>query len=459
VSDSIPLRVAVVGSGPAGFYLADALLKSAEPRAEVDLFERLPAPFGLLRSGVAPDHQRIKRAAQAFERTAQSPRFRFFGNVEIGRDVSIAELLCRYDQVAIATGSAVDRRLGIEGEELAGVHSALSFVGWYNGHPDFVAERFDLGVERAVVIGAGNVAMDVIRLLVRSPDELSETDITAEALEALRASRIREVVLVARRGPAEAAFAQSEIADIAELAGVRVELDAAPVTRALAEQELDATERRLLEYLAELAGAPARPAERRVRLVFLSSPRRFLADDGRVAGLEVEDNELVFDTEGHARAQGTGRLGRIEAGLCLRAIGFSGLALEGLPFDERRGIVPNDAGRVLGANGDPLTGLYVTGWIKRGPRGLIGANKGCASETAKVMLEDARGPRSRAAPRIDELFRSRGVRSVSFSEWQRLDALEREAGQKRGKVREKFTTIEAMLAALDALPEVELQRS
>lgn len=458
MKDSIPLRVAVVGSGPAGFYLADALLKSAEPRVEVDLFERLPAPFGLLRSGVAPDHQRIKRAAEAFERTAASPRFRFFGNVEVGRDVSIAELRARYDQVAIATGSAIDRRLGIEGEDLPGVHPALAFVGWYNGHPDFVAERFDLGVERVVVIGAGNVAMDVIRLLVRSPDELSETDITAEALEALRASRVREVVLLARRGPAEAAFAQSEIADIAELAGVRVELDPAPVTRALAEQELSATEQRLLEYLADLARAPERPAARRVRLVFLSSPRRFLAQDGRLVGVQTEENALVFDAEGRPEAQGTGRLQRIEAGLCLRAIGFSGLALEDLPFDDRRGIVPNEAGRVLGADGAPIVGLYVTGWIKRGPRGLIGANKGCAAQTAKVMLEDASAPRAREAPRIDELFRSRGVRSVSFSEWQRLDALEREAGRMRGKVREKFTTIEAMLAALDTLPEVELQR-
>ncbi len=352
-----------------------------------------------------------------------------------------------------ATGSARDRSLGVPGEELAGVHSALSFVGWYNGHPEFVEERFDLDVERAVVVGVGNVAMDVTRTLVRRPSELAETDIAGYALDALKKSRVREVVVLGRRSPAQAAFTLSELEDIAELDGVQVFVDEAPLAAAgrYAEQ-LDAKERRLLAYLGELAEAPDRGCERRVRLQFLASPRAVLAEGGRMRAVSVEENQIVKADNGELAAKGSGRTHEIEAGLLLRAIGFFGSAIAGLPFDEQRGIIPNVGGRVLGADGQPMAGMYVVGWIKRGPRGLIGSNKVCANETAKHMIEDAvrRGSRERAeASDIDALLSSRGIRSVSFPEWRVLDEMERAAGRQLGKVRDKFTSVQAMLNALD----------
>lgn len=448
-----PLRVAVIGSGPAGFYVADALLKARDLVVEIDMFERLPAPFGLVRSGVAPDHQRIKQAARAFERTAAHAGFRFFGNVTVGVDVGVDELRALYDQVVLATGSAIDRKLGVPGEELAGVHSALSFVGWYNGHPDFTTERFDLSVSRAAVIGVGNVAMDVTRTLIRRPDELEETDIASYALDVLRESRVREVLVLGRRGPAQAAFTQSELEDIAGLDGVQVRVDAEPLRQARSEPDLDSTALRLLDFLEELADAPELGAERVVRLRFLISPCELAGDGRRVRSLVVEQNALAIDDGGLAAACGTGCRQHEEAGLVLRAIGFAGVPIPGVPFDERRGIVPNLDGRVIDATGAPIPGLYAVGWIKRGPRGLIGANKGDAAATAERMLEDARaiGPVHAAdqTPRIEALLRGRGVRVVSFPEWRVLDEMERATGRKMGKVREKFTSIEAMLRALD----------
>jgi len=454
-SPARPLRVAIVGSGPAGFYAAEWLFKAKELAVEVDLYERFPAPFGLVRFGVAPDHQKIKRVSAAFERTAQHPGFRFLGNVNVGVDISAGELKKHYDQVVYAYGSATDRRLGVAGEDSGGSHPATAFVGWYNGHPDFVTERFDLSCERAVVVGMGNVAMDVTRVLIRSSDELANTDIAPYALDALRTSRISEIVLLGRRGPAQAAFDQGELQDIAELAGVDVIVDREHALAAVEESaSLDAAARKNAAYMAELANRGSTGAPRRVVLKFLVSPVELLAEADRVVGVKIEHNELVRRPDGSASARGTGRHEVLPAGMVMRSIGYQGTALPGVPFDERTSVIPNVEGRVTESKGGAvIPGVYAVGWIKRGPTGLIGTNKNDAKETADRMLEDiprlepaADEHRSRAA--VDRLLADRGVRVISFADWRRIDAAELAAGKPLGKVREKFCSAEAMLAAL-----------
>lgn len=444
--------MAVVGAGPAGFYAAEMLAKRG---AAVDLFERLPAPFGLLRYGVAPDHQNIKRAGVAFERTAQLPQIRYFGNVQIGVDLSIAELLSDYDQLLIATGSARDRHLGVPGEDLEGSVPATAFVGWYNAHPDFSERHFDLSGERAVVVGVGNVALDVVRILARRPEELAPTDIADYAVAALRSSQIKEIVVLGRRGPAQAAFDSSELAEIATLANVDLYLEGEP---SLAHPpNLDphhhAHTLRNLEYLATLPHAPQKDAERRVRLRFLTSPKAIIGEAGRVRAIEVEHNELVEHADGSVSARGTGHIERIETGLVVRSIGYQATPLSGLPFDEQHSLIPNRKGRI-GLAGEPLPRCYVVGWIKRGPVGLLGSNKQDARETVDAMLEDAvsaRGEQARRTPgSVLALLEQRGVRPVTYADWLRIDAEERQRGAANGKIREKFASVAALLAALDS---------
>ena len=445
-----------MGSGPAGFYTAEWLLRAKDLAVEVDLLERFPAPFGLVRFGVAPDHQKIKKVSAAFERTANNPGFRFLGNVNVGSDVSAEELKNHYDQVVYAYGSATDRRLGVPGEDLLGSHPATAFVGWYNAHPDFVSEQYDLSCERAVVVGMGNVAMDVTRVIIRSPDELATTDIAPYALTALRSSRVREIVLLGRRGPAQAAFDQGELQDIAELEGVDVIVDREHAQAAVAESaELDAAARKNAAYMAQLAERGPTGAPRRVVLRFLVSPVELLAEGGRVNGVRIEQNELVKRADGSVSARGTGRHEVLPAGLVMRSIGYQGTALPGVPYDERAGVIPNAQGRVkTSSGGEVIPGVYAVGWIKRGPTGLIGTNKNDAKETADRMLEDvpnltpvADEYRSRGA--IDELLRGRGVRAVSFVDWRRIDAAELALGKQAGKVREKFSSAAEMLAILE----------
>jgi ferredoxin--NADP+ reductase len=447
------LRVAVVGAGPAGFYAAELLAKRG---AEVDLFERLPAPFGLLRYGVAPDHQNIKRAGAAFERTAQLPNVHYFGNVHVGVDVSVAELLSDYDQLLVATGSARDRHLGIAGEELEGSVPATAFVGWYNAHPDFSDRSFDLSGERAVVVGVGNVALDVVRILARRPDELAATDIASYALGALKESRIREIVVLGRRGPAQAAFDASELADIATLENVDLYLDGEPPlghAKGL-DPHQHAHTLRNLEYLATLPRSPQKPlADRRVRLRFLTSPKAMVGEKGHVIALDVEHNELVEHADGSFSARGTGHIERIETGLVIRSIGYQATPIEGLPFDEQHSLVPNDKGRV-GLAGEPVGRCYVVGWIKRGPVGLLGSNKQDARETVDAMLADAasalseRGRRARGS--VIEFLGRREVRHVSYADWLRIDAKERQRGAETSKIREKFATVRTLLEALSS---------
>jgi ferredoxin--NADP+ reductase len=442
------LKVAIVGSGPAGFYSADFLLR--DPRnVAVDVVERLPTPFGLVRFGVAPDHQGIKRVSAAFERIAKNPRFRFFGNVEIGRDLTLETLLAGYHAVIFAVGSATDKRMGIAGEDLPGSDAATSFVGWYNGHPDFQDRTFDLTSERVVVIGMGNVAMDVARVLVRRPEELADTDITEAALAALRESRVREVVLLGRRGPAQGAFDQAELADIAALPGVDVIIEGELPALDLA--GFPTNVRKNVEYLRELAARPPRGASRRVRMRFLASPAEVLGGD-RVRALRIEQNQLVEAEDGSVVARGTGVFETLECGLVLRSIGYRGVALPGAPFDTKRGLIPNDGARVLGTDGKPVHGLYAVGWIKRGPSGLIGTNKSCAKDTVTALLSDTDSllarPRA-SAQDLAELLANAGTRAVTFADWQRLDAIEVARGKAAGKVREKLVNVRAMLDALD----------
>lgn len=439
------LKVAVVGSGPAGFYAADALLRG-ERACTVDLFERLPVPFGLVRYGVAPDHQTIKRVQGAFERTALLPGFRFFGNVEVGRDVSVAELLGGYHAVLFATGAALDRRLGVPGEDLDGSYAATALVGWYNGHPDFVDARFALDTQRAVVVGMGNVALDVARVLLLDRAALAKTDISEAALAALRESPVREVVLLGRRGPAQAAFDQGELEAIADLADVGVSVDGDVSLED--EADLPAPARKNLAYLARLKNEGRAGKPRSLKLRFLASPVEVLGASGRVRALRIEDNRLL----GHgpdARVEATGKVWELETGLVIRSVGYRGVALPGLPFDARRDVIPSSAGRVTDAEGTRLPGLYVAGWIKRGPSGLIGSNKADSKETVEGLLSDAEVLCRERTPTVDvaALLSARGTRLVTFADYRNIDAQEKARGALLGKVRDKLERVPDMLAA------------
>ncbi|MBM3290848.1 MAG: NADP oxidoreductase, partial [Candidatus Hydrogenedentes bacterium] len=371
-----PLRVALVGSGPSGFYAAEALFKS-ELAVQVDMFDRLPTPFGLVRGGVAPDHPKIKSVTRVYDKIAAHERFAFFGNVMIGRDLAVAELREYYDAVLFACGAETDNRLGVPGEDLPGSHTATEFVGWYNGHPDYRDRIFDLSQEVAVVIGQGNVAMDVCRVLAKTADELRHTDIAAHALDALARSAVKEIHLVGRRGPVQAKFTTPEIRELGELAVcdpvVRAEdlvLDAA--SRAELDDADNQTAQKNMAVLRAYAerGAPTRP--RKVVMHFLRGPAE-LRGTARVESIVLERNRLEgapFKT----RAVGTGAFDELACGLVFRSVGYRGIAVPGVPFDEKRGTMPNAAGRVIdGAH--PVPGLYAAGWIKRGPSGVIGTNK------------------------------------------------------------------------------------
>ncbi|HKA53910.1 MAG TPA: FAD-dependent oxidoreductase [Candidatus Binatia bacterium] len=456
-SVSHPWRVAVFGAGPAGFYAVDELLK--HPGVAVDLFDRLPTPYGLVRGGVAPDHQKIKAVIKQYEKTAARPGFRFFGNVTFGEDLSLDEVLAHYRQVLFTTGAESDRRMGIPGEDLPGSHPATIFVGWYNGHPDYRDLHFDLDAECAAVIGNGNVAMDVTRILARSVDELAKTDIADYALEALRHSKIKEIYLLGRRGPAQAAFTNPEIRELAELAGADLvvrpeELELDEVNREfLALHAAEQTHQRNVDILRAQVAKGEGSQPRKVRARFFVSPVEVLGK-GRVEGLRLEKNRLVKDENGVFKAQGTGVYEEIPCQLVFRSIGYKGHQLSGVPFDERNGIIPNRDGRVIDpATNAPVPRLYVAGWIKRGPSGVIGTNKPDASATVQAMLEDAArhaagdglSPDPDAIP---ALLAHKQVRAVTFTDWKRIDQIEIAAGKKRGKPREKLTTIAELLAAV-----------
>ena len=450
-----PARVAIVGAGPAGFFAAEALLKAGDPVA-IDLINRLPAPYGLVRDGVAPDHQAIKSVARVYGRILARDEVRYFGNVTLGEDVRVEDLRARYDQIVYAVGAQSDRRLGIPGEDLGGSHGAFDLVGWYNAHPDFRDARFDLGCEHVVVIGNGNVAIDVARILVLSPERLATTDIADHALAALRRSRVRRVTLLGRRGPAQASFTNPELREFGRLDGVCAEVDARELdldAASAAAIEGDAVRTRNMATLRGYAESACGDGDRVVRFRFLVSPLEVVGEGGRVTGVRVERNRLVAQEDGYMRADGTGETEVVPCGMVVRSVGYRGAPVPGVPFDERRGIVPNEGGRVAGGDG-VVPGEYVVGWAKRGPSGVIGTNKADAAATVALMREDlaagvcaggtgGRGGRGDLA----ELLRGRAVRWVDVEGWGRLDALETARGKAQGRPRVKFCTVEGMLEA------------
>ena len=445
---SEPLRVAVVGAGPAGFYAAGALLASEDPVVEVDLVDRLPTPWGLVRLGVAPDHPNIKAVSRAFEKIAVHPGFRFLGNVEVGRDVTHAELADLYGAVVYAFGAQTDRRLGIPGEDLPGSWPATAFVAWYNGHPDFQDLEFDLSHERAVVIGNGNVALDVARMLALTPDELQPTDTTDEAIAAINAAGVREIVVVGRRGPVQAAWTPVEVGELGDLAGADILVDPAELELDPAsEAELEAapqTVKRNVEHLRSYAARAPEGKPRAIRLRFLRSPVAILGEE-KVEAIELVRNELV-----DGRAVATDDREVIECGIVFRSVGYRGIPLPGVPFDEGSCTVPNDGGRVRDAAGAAVPGAYCAGWIKRGPTGVIGTNKKDATETVELLLEDARGGRlgrGEPAAAMDELLEERGVAVVTQTGWQAIDTAERAAGEPQGRPRVKLAEWDALLEA------------
>jgi len=439
-----PLRVAVVGSGPAGFYAADALLKSEDPRVEVDVLDRLPTPWGLVRLGVAPDHENIKAVSRAFEKTAARPGVRFFGNVEAGTTVTHDELIELYDAVVYTVGAQTDRHLGIPGEELPGSWPATAFVAWYNGHPDFQHLEFDLDTERVVVIGNGNVAIDCVRMLALTSAELAPTDTTDEATAAITSSPLKEIVMLGRRGPAQAAFTPPELQELGELAGSDVivdphELELDPASEAALEHDRERA-RRNVEILHEYAAREPDRKPRRIVLRFLASPLAILGN-GRVEGIEIGRNELV-EEEGRIVARPTGEMETLGCGLVLRSVGYRGVPLPGVPFDERAHVIPNEGSRVVGAER-----TYVAGWIKRGPSGVIGTNKKDATETVGLLLADAREGKLTGAlgGSLVDLLEAKGVDFVDYEGWQAIDAAERAAGEPLGRPRVKLTAWERLL--------------
>ncbi|WP_420120181.1 NADP oxidoreductase [Nakamurella sp.] len=437
------LAAAVIGSGPSGFYTTAALLGLPDRNVRVDMFERLPTPWGLVRAGVAPDHPKIKSIAALFARTATHERFRFFGNVEVGTHVGRADLLARYDVVVYCVGAPADRSLGIPGEGLPGVVGAGDFVGWYNGQPDFRDVPVDVGTDRAVVVGNGNVALDVARVLATPPDRLAATDIADHALDTLRGSRIREVVVVGRRGPGQAAFTSPELRELAELTGAAVVVDPAQLAD-VDETRLPHVPRHNLQILRDYAAVRPVNGGRRVVLRFFTAP---IEVRGRERVESIVLGRTVLDADG--RVVDTGDREVLPAGLVLRAVGYRGVALPGVPFDEVAGVIPNRGGRVTGGERE-----YVAGWIKRGPTGIIGSNKKDAVDTVHTIVDDLADPlatglrASRAADpaAVESWLRERRPEVIDLAGWAAIDAAEQAAGEQQGRPRVKLCTWADLLA-------------
>ena len=451
-------RAAVVGAGPAGFYTADQLLGEG---FEVDLYDVLPTPFGLVRAGVAPDHPKIKSVTRVYEKTAAKPGFRFFGGVELGSDVQREDLLERYHAVVYAVGTSTDNRLGIPGEDRPGSHSATEFVAWYNGHPDFADHEFDLSASRAVVIGNGNVALDVARMLVLDPDEISITDTADHAVAGLAAAQVEHVIVLGRRGPAQAAFTNPELRELGELQRADVIVDPSEVEldeHSAAWLESDAAEptnRRNVEILRNYSQREPGGKSHRIEFRFFRSPVEVLASNGEsVGGLRVVRNRIEPDDSGRLRAVSTGEEEVIQCGLVLRSIGYRGNPLPGVPYDERRGLIRNEGGRVLSEDGEPLPGEYAVGWIKRGPSGVIGTNKKDAADTVARVAEDAEAGRlnEAASPDPEECeswLRDSVPTLVTWEGWQAIDTHEQERGEPHGRPRVKLVRVPEMIAVAE----------
>jgi ferredoxin--NADP+ reductase len=450
-SEQNPLLVAIVGSGPSGFYAAEALFRSGYSVC-VNMLERLPAPYGLVRNGVAPDHPKLKEAIHVYHKIALTPNFNFFGNVTVGRDVSVDELRNTHHALIFACGAETDRALGIPGENLPGSHTATEFVGWYNGHPDYRDRTFDLSHEVAVIVGQGNVAADVCRILAKPVDELRHTDIAEHALDILETSKVREIHVVGRRGPAQAKFTSKELK---ELGGVT---DCDPVVAAedlilnpesaaeLADKN-NTNNAKNLEIFRSFAACSKWSKHRRIFFHFLRSPVALVGDKWLERAV-LAKNRL----EGglfHQVARQTSEILELQCGLLFRSIGYKGIPIPDVRFDERRGIFPNRDGRLLDGTDSVSVGLYATGWIKRGPTGIIGTNRADSVATVKALIEDLPMFPIAEKPEIDalrSLLTQRGAKYVSYGDWLKIDAAEVGRGVPKGKPREKFTRIQEMLA-------------
>jgi ferredoxin/flavodoxin---NADP+ reductase len=444
-------RAAIVGAGPSGFYATEQLLKLG---FEVDLYDALPTPFGLVRAGVAPDHPKIKSVTRVYEKTATNPSFRFFGGVTLGTEISRADLLARYHAVVYAIGTATDNRLGIPGEDRPGSHPATEFVAWYNGHPHFADHQFDLNGGRAVVIGNGNVAIDVARMLVLDPAELAPTDTADHAIDAFGMAGVSDVILLGRRGPAQAAFTNPELRELGELERADVIVDPAQLAGVEVPEDGDATKRRNVEILRDYALRAPTGKSHRLELRFLRSPLEILGegDDGPVTGVRVGINRLSDDG---SKAIATGEEEVIECGLVLRSIGYRGEPIADIPFDPKRGLICNDGGRVLsGAGGSPCPGEYVVGWIKRGPSGVIGTNKKDAADTVARIAEDDEAGRlgvpdgeQATADAVQAWLDERVPDHVTWEGWEAIDAHESALGEPSGRPRVKLVRLDELVDA------------
>lgn len=454
-SEGTPLRVAIVGSGPSGFYAAEALLKS-ELNTQIDMYERLPVPYGLVRSGVAPDHPKLKQAINVYAKIAESSDYRFFGNVTIGKDIQVDDLKKLYHTIIFTCGAESDRRLGIPGEDLKGSYTATEFVGWYNGHPDYRDRDFDLSHDTAVIFGQGNVAADVSRILAKTRDELKHTDIAEHALDALDKSNIKHIYVIGRRGPAQAKFTSKELKEFGELedcdpilVGDELVLNSESETEL--EDKSNAGNKKVYDLFQGFTQQnPSDNKQRRVHFTFLKSPVEIFGKDS-VESVRLEKNALSGDAFMQS-AKGTGEYSEIKTGIVFRSIGYKGIAIPGVPFDARRGIIPNAEGRVTNNNGSAVPGLYVAGWIKRGPSGIIGTNRADSVATVKALIDDLDLLNdSNDMPGVEaaiNLLNNNNVNFVTFSDWKKINDKEISHGEPKGKPREKYTYIQEMLDVL-----------
>jgi ferredoxin/flavodoxin---NADP+ reductase len=460
-----PLRVAIIGSGPSAFYAAEALLKQADRVVEIDMFERLPTPHGLVRGGVAPDHPKIKSVSKVYDKIAASPTFRFYGHVDFGKDITHDDLLKHYHQIIYAVGAQSDRRMGIPGEDLLGSHPATEFVGWYNAHPDYRDLQFDLTQTHVAVIGNGNVAMDVARILASTREELAVTDIADYALEALANSSVTDIYVLGRRGPAQAAFTNPEIKELGLLKGAEVvvlphdaELD--PLSSEDMVKSNDRTAEQNVQTLMRYSIQTPQGKRVRIHMRFLVSPVELIGTE-RVEAIKIVKNELYRADDGSLRPRPTDETEVIPVGLVFRSIGYKGLALSGVPFDARGGVIPNAQGRIINPDQHmTITGEYAVGWIKRGPSGIIGTNKPDSVETVRMMIEDmnegkTNTPAQPTRAALDALLAERGVEVVSYQDWLLLDQHEQTLGQSEGRPRHKLSRVDEMMSTLRQLKAAE----
>ncbi len=451
-------KVAIVGAGPAGFYAARALSKELPIPYQIDLLDRLPTPFGLVRGGVAPDHQNIKRISKSYARLLKDDSIRFIGNVRLGTDILRSDLELFYHAIVYATGNEAARSLKIPGEALDGVHSATEFVFWYNGHPDYQGCQFRLeDAQRVAVIGNGNVALDVARILAKKTEALAGTDITDQALKKLSKAPIKEIVILGRRGPAQSAFSPKELKELAQVDGINFIVSPKDIEQAHEKSNLrwlknteSPIAQKNFDFLSEQANRPKGNANRNVHVRFHSSPIEFLGTDGKLTQLRIRKNRLVEKNE-RMSAEPTEEETCEPIDLVFKAIGYRGLPIPSVPFDEGSGTIPNDAGRVLDdSTGRYVQRNYVVGWAKRGPTGLLGTNRPDAEATVDLILEDISDLRRyRVAGDILLLLKKRGIRYVTKEDWLRIDQEEQRRGQQKGKIRDKFTSRDELLSFLE----------